>query len=205
MKIVTAILFGMILLCGNALAATQYSYTGSAFSFFNPNDNNNVFWPAGFVSGTFTVNAPLPGNLTGQDISGDLASYSFSANGGSVLTEANSLVVAFDITTDAPGNITGWLIWISSPVTSPGDLVNVIELRNPDGDIVYEDAECAIVSQGACVGVNSNTGSRASSGVATGNFRQVAPAAPASVPAISLWGLGLLSLLLGAMGWARSR
>jgi hypothetical protein len=193
--------FAALSLCvitSGAWAATQYSYTGSPYTIFNPNDGSNVFFPAGSVSGTFSVGAPLAANLSGQDISGDVVSYSFSS-GAATLTDANSAVAAFDVTTDGAGSITGWLIFITTPVAAPGDLADLIAIRSASSNIVYKDGECASVSATACTSFISGTGSNAStSGGGPGAWAQVSPR---SVPALSpawLTGLALLLALFGA-------
>jgi hypothetical protein len=161
--------------------------------FFHPNDGSNVFFPAGSVSGTFSVGVPLAANLSGQDISGDVVSYSFSS-GAATLTDANSAVAAFEVTTDGAGSITGWLIFITTPVAAPGDLADLIEIRSASSDLVYKDGVCGSVSASACTSFTSGTGNNAStSGGGPGAWAQVSPrSVPTNWPCAApraVWGV----------------
>jgi hypothetical protein len=108
----------MAALCASAAQAATltYNYTGNEFTVaVSPQTTTN------FVSGSFTLPAALGDNLFNEAITP--STYSFS-DGLQTMTNANSAIEFFDISTGGSGQITGWYIY----------LYTVGEL---DNDIIY--------------------------------------------------------------------
>lgn len=88
-----------------AWADTTYTYTGNAFT--SCNGTYAPPGPCGEVTETFTVSAPLGDNLTQDDITSLITSFSVS-DGTVVLNQGDSLAATFIVSTDAAGNIVQW-------------------------------------------------------------------------------------------------
>jgi hypothetical protein len=101
---------GLILLCGlqSAARADVYTYTGNAFE--------NVTGPyttIDFVSGSFTLASALGNNLPLANVTP--LSYSFNDGVQTISSLIPPGDVTFQISTNASGNIDGWLINLENP------------------------------------------------------------------------------------------
>jgi hypothetical protein len=111
-----------------ALADTiTYTYTGQDFLYFNANGEPQVYTTSDFVSGDFTLSAPLADSLTSFTAI-DPLSFSFS-DGVDTITSANSSASAtIEVETNATGEITGWLIEVEAPGS-----IGVDQITTSDG------------------------------------------------------------------------
>jgi len=158
----------LLLVSGKAISdsevAYEYKYTGATFTAFSPADETNPFYPDGYITGSFTVEEPLPPNSTIELANFDWnPRYRFGGVGGTTLTNANSGLWDLEIATDSDGIPSGYHITITGRVESLDDPVDMIEidfgLNEFDWGHVLEDGGCYSVSLlGICTSVGfSNT------------------------------------------------
>ena len=108
--------------------AASFHYSGRHFT--------NVTFPYASddsVSGSFSLSAPLEPNRPASPITP--SSFSFS-DGIQILTNLNSTILAFEISTDASGNIEWWVIQlVANSCLSEGacGIVTVHTLVSGDG------------------------------------------------------------------------
>lgn len=99
-----------------SFATTIYTYTGNSFDLFLDNTP-----PAGAydtsmeVTGWFELLNPLPGSLTNSSVLGSVLDFSFY-DGRNTITSSNGSASAFNVTTDASGNIVVWQIDLNTPI-----------------------------------------------------------------------------------------
>ena len=97
----------------------SYVYTGGNYT--NVTDSATVagaYTTSMFVSGSFSLAAPLAANLSGANIDALLTSFTFN-DGRTTLTNTTSGVVFdFLLSTNAAGAITAWNIAINTPPSS---------------------------------------------------------------------------------------
>ena len=150
---------------GEALANFLYSYTGNSFTSFFPVGSSNVFYPSSNLELSFVVAAELPTNLSYQDVGASVLSYNFVGTGGVPLTESNSFIKTFNVSTDALGNIIpDWDLIIETPATVGEDLSFVRTRHRPSvgtQDLHYQDMVCTSDPEpdGKCNGSNFDSGS----------------------------------------------
>jgi hypothetical protein len=93
-----------------AMADTTYTYTGNDFTYAE-----GPFSTSDFVSGSFTVAAPLPDDLPYTNITSDLIGFSFSDVPGNfpfAFPGTAFLNSTFSVSTDSAGHIAQWDISI---------------------------------------------------------------------------------------------
>ena len=139
----------------------QYTYTGTPFTYFDPNNEENVFYPDSFVSGHFVVLEPLPADTPNPEFR--VLNYRFYARGGEMLTEDNSHILHFFLATDDKADIKFWILAILTNADL-GELVNVINSRfAPDQyygrDSATQDAICTRIWNGDCTNHETIVGS----------------------------------------------
>ncbi len=95
----------------SANAAVTYTYVGPNFNVLVPDASVSThFTTSDHITGTVTFSAPLAANLPLTSEIANLTDFTFSA-GPETLTKATAnFLTTFEISTDASGNITGWLI-----------------------------------------------------------------------------------------------
>jgi hypothetical protein len=91
----------LVAFASSADATVMYEYTGNPFTFVL-----SPYATSDFVSGSFTVNDPLPASSSVSPIP---LSFSFS-DGLQTLTDASVTASTFSFSTDAQGNFTGWFV-----------------------------------------------------------------------------------------------
>jgi hypothetical protein len=150
-----------------ARADVVYDYTGADFT-----SVTGPYTTSDSVTGSFTVASPLEDNLNLLIITP--VSFSFS-DGQQTLTNANA-ASEFHISTDAAGDVTGWII--------------SIELNHGGGAAILS-------TSGAGYGSQDEGESPTSSGFSytAGSFTEV-PATPSPVPEPQSWALMLTGLAL---------
>lgn len=121
-----------------AMADTTYTYTGKDFT-----SAGSPFSTSDFVSGSFTISAPLADDLSLDDIAGDLVSYSFS-DGVDTLTQTNSSTAVFDVSTDTNGLITQWHITL---LNAPLDTKEIYTISIPT--FTKDDGSAIGIGQGS--------------------------------------------------------
>jgi hypothetical protein len=121
-RVVAAALLVVGLSHGPANSAT-YTYTGNNF-----NSTTDTLEIAGAydlnmkISGSFTLASPLVADLFEQNIFADVLAFSFS-DGRNTLTSLNTnSVLSFQVSTDASGNITDWVINLQNEPMPPSGL-----------------------------------------------------------------------------------
>jgi hypothetical protein len=88
------------------MADTIYTYTGDPFTNFS---SPSLFTTSDFVSGSFTLSAPLAANLSDYTITPTSFDFSDGVQTATLAdVEAGDWSIA--VSTDANGNITGWVI-----------------------------------------------------------------------------------------------
>lgn len=143
--------------------ATTYSVVGTVYTTAFP-----AYTTAMLASGSFTTSSPFPANhsqgyATYQGSLAPITSWSFS-DGVNTFTEANS-GGRFDIVTDARGNISGFIVRLTSPKhpNLVGQSVNVFEVSSTG-------PKYALVANGAtCNAVDASKDGLCSSWSAVGN------------------------------------
>jgi PEP-CTERM motif len=168
-----------------------YTYTGLDFT-----HANQPFTTLENVTGTITFNAPLAANLTlnpGSNVSNVTpASFSFTA-GPETLTSDNfnpsPTFTQFQFSTDAQGNITGWIIDIG--------------LGGNGNFTIWNDAAAGELGDQAFVGAFFS-GPKDPSNPSGGNHTAGQFTLAAAVPEPSTWAMMILGFVgLGFMGFRR--
>lgn len=113
-RAVRVLLAGALLSLGLGPAAkagpvTTYTYTGPAFTEFSGTD---TCLPECYISGSFTVSSPLGDDLTADNITSLVTSFSFT-DGYATLNNANISSASFVIWTNGSGQITEWGILLT--------------------------------------------------------------------------------------------
>jgi hypothetical protein len=201
-------------------AAVTYTYTGPNYSHVVPFTSCTVGTCANFttsmnVQGSFTTSVPLPANLTSQDVSAQLLSYSFTDGLDTFTnTNPNSRIWFFSVSTDGFGRITLYAatiqVWISGTSPhQPSDRINIFAFTsnmvgNSTGthNIPCNSIATADVPD-TCV--QSGNDAAASSAAEFGNFASIiGPPLPA-VPALSVWAMAFLAAILASIAWSAMR
>lgn len=184
------------------VADAVYTYTGHNFD-----TAVGAYITLDKVTGTFTVANPLPANLSSSDISADVLSYSFS-DGVQTLTEANSAIVSFLVTTGPSGVLSEWSITVwETPITDMvGGTVRGIDANFNTGftnDFGFTGGSCLDVMGGVCVSADAPGGDygRIAGGIPeiAGFFGQETLDETVQIPVLDGWGLALLAL--GLLVW----
>lgn len=202
-RIVAGFALFAITLWSTPAAAATYQLTASPFT-----SSMLPFTTSMQVTGTFVTSAPVGANLTMQDISGLITSYSFT-DGVHTFTQSNSAFNSplngggFLVTTDPSGNITYVQFVVMSPVPphSVGGKLNYIAVG--DGVGGYDGMDCVVVQATVCSQVSFGaTAARAFSS----QFAVVTlvPAAPA-MPVVVFIALAGLVTWLGTRHLTRHR
>jgi len=191
---------------GEALANFLYSYTGNSFTSFFPVGSSNVFYPSSNLELSFVVAAELPTNLSYQDVGASVLSYNFVGTGGVPLTESNSFIKTFNVSTDALGNIIpDWDLIIETPATVGEDLSFVRTRHRPSvgtQDLHYQDMVCTSDPEpdGECNGSNFDSGSSQaanSSNPGTWTMQDLTPTYTVEGTVTGLTALGLVLQING--------
>lgn len=203
--------FAVLMLCLTAGVQAQplvtYILSGPNYS-----GASGVFDNTMTLSGSFTTASPLAANLSSQAVGALVTDYAFN-DGVNNYTPANSLVlydnpVFFSVSTDAAGNITGYLISLMSPLPPHTGIeaFNAFLINGSNitagagqtcGDVV--DQICRSLPPGASGNVTG-----AFPGVFTAQVTSSA-ATPVPVPVFSAWGIGVLAILLAFCGLLMTR
>ncbi len=89
-------------------ASTMYSYTGNGFSTVT-----GLYTGGDSVNGSFTTSVPLADDLSNATITP--ISYSFTDGVQTITNTTTNVTGSFqDISTDASGNIIGWMIYLTT-------------------------------------------------------------------------------------------
>ncbi|HET9796243.1 MAG TPA: hypothetical protein VFS34_17505 [Thermoanaerobaculia bacterium] len=128
------ILFSAVPLHG----AQTYTYTGQNFSSVTA-----PYTTAEKVTGSFTTAVALPRFMPLTDVSGSIASYSFS-DGVQSRTSANSFACDFSVATDGAGNVSAWFVYLTqAPHPALGDPEETMTLASASHDVVGSGAAVA--------------------------------------------------------------
>jgi hypothetical protein len=176
MKILSRLLLAAFAFSLSSLAAQAdvvYDYTGLdytvAFGSYTTSES---------VTGTFTLAAPLADNLNDAIIS----PVSFSISDGlQTITNANAATSAFTFSTDATGNLTNWVITLTTSNTGGG----AIDIDGPGSGTPGDQVEYQ----------NNSPNSSFAESIGSGTFTEVAPT-PSPVPEPQSWALMLTGLAL---------
>jgi hypothetical protein len=112
-----------------AMATSVYTYTGNDFDAFS--NAPGPYTTSDFVTGSFTVSAPLAANLQFSDNNVAPIAYHFT-DGVQTFTNNSGLTdVFFDFATDSKGNIIDWFVSLSdgpntNRIATSGDIVLTI-------------------------------------------------------------------------------
>jgi hypothetical protein len=183
-----------------ANASTVYTYTGN--NFLGIIDNTppaGTYTTSMSVTGSFTLQNPLPANSLVTDITANVLSFSFS-DGRNTITNLNATFATFQIGT-ALGNINSWFVnAMSAPIfTAVGDQHGAMTTLNEA--FIIDDAttiECTQFSI-ACTGTGLDEASILAN-AGTWSVSTSETPLPAALPLFAT-GLGALGLL----GWRRKR
>ncbi len=174
---------------------TVYTYTGDPYT-----SASSPYVLGGNLQGTLTLARPLPAFLPLTDISPAIAAVSFSDD-IETRTLADSFLCSFKVATDGLGQITQWQVVLRRFPYSPGDPQHAVDSSGQVGifgGIDYVGTGPAAVNP--CGGVALDPfASNGSPGVWTSDHR----VSILAVPALGPVGLGVLSVLLAALGTAR--
>lgn len=134
---------------GDMRASVTYTYVGNPFT-----SASGAYTTSMRVTGSFDTLIPLAPGLENRDVRASVLSYSF-ADGIQTLTDANSVLVSFRISTDSDGGITQWQITLwESPLTgSTGGTVRGIETNFDPGSVTdagFTGGTCLSVLNGQC-------------------------------------------------------
>lgn len=111
----------------NVSAAAIYSYAGNNFDTFV----ESPFPPGAYdntmsVTGSFTLGSFLAPNLSNQDITASVLSFSFN-DGRQTFTEASGLgVIAFVVSTSGSGDLTEWFIDLGTSSGQPRNTISTV-------------------------------------------------------------------------------
>ncbi len=195
MKRVFVLFLGLLLFSTSAWTGTyRYIYTGPFFTTVA-----GAYTTSNRLVAEFTTATPLSANLVNSDISGLVTSWNFN-DGVQVLNNGNSLfghpsVPRSYVSTDANGNIIGSRIWIfKAPLTTTLGQTQALILKHTTLDQAVLAGSCTNVSGGVCD--NWNVGPDNASANSLGFFWELLPPVTETVPALPIWGLGLLGLAL---------
>jgi cyclophilin family peptidyl-prolyl cis-trans isomerase len=122
LHLVAACAFASLIAVVSPASASVYTYDGKPFTSVVDGPNIDGSYTTSLeVDGSFSVNGSLQANLSNQDITGLVQTFSFKDGRGSI-TEANNddAKTQFFVSTDASGNITAWKINLSTPAPSAG-------------------------------------------------------------------------------------
>ena len=211
-------LTALLLTVAPAAFSATYTYTGNAFAIAT-----NSYTTSDFVFGEFTTAAPLAPNLSAQDISGLVLTWTFS-DGVTTLSQADGIFADFNlipgisVSTDGAGDIIEWSIFardvpLATAVSETNTLISTLNMPMAGvQDQGAEDAVCNTVdlvpnctSYGAGtpgLGVNFS-----SPGSWVTTLPPPPPAEPEAIPGLTGYALALtgISLLLLGMGRLRRR
>jgi hypothetical protein len=184
-----------------AHAVTVYTYTGNTFSLIqNETPPDGTYTTSMSVTGSFTLQNPLPANSLVTDITANVLSFSLS-DGRSTITDLNATFATFQIGT-ALGNINSWFVnAIFAPIyTAVGDQNVAITTRNQAPFIIdiASTIECTQFST-AC-DLNGLDEAIIQDNAGTWSVSTSETPLPAALPLFAT-GLGALGLL----GWRRKR
>jgi hypothetical protein len=107
-----------------------YTYTGNDFTNLFASGETQLFTKSDFISGEFTLSAPLADNLISLTAITP-ASFSFSNGVDTFYNTTPNLSPYFYIETNASGDITGWLIEIQQQIAGGG--YDFLETQNESG------------------------------------------------------------------------
>ncbi|MDR0225083.1 MAG: IPTL-CTERM sorting domain-containing protein [Burkholderiaceae bacterium] len=163
-------------------------------------------------SGSFTVATRLPASFSG-DVSAQLTGYSFSDGLNTYArTDPEVRIRAFNVTTDGTGAITSATItlqrWIDPASHFAGARISLAEFGVPGGAIQNNFmciAHDTVTDSCDLTLADSSSSSQAQGVALTWSSPPPVVVAPAAVPSTSVWGLALLSALLGMAGLATAR
>jgi hypothetical protein len=112
-------------------ADAVYTYTGTPYTFVvGPTYTTSMF-----VSGSFTLSSALADNLAPQTVISSLVTAFTFTDGVQTFTESPDINWAFDIGTDASGNINSWFICAGTEPGFGGPLPNFCSAFAPGGFI----------------------------------------------------------------------
>lgn len=112
---------------------TTYTYTGAPYT-----TASAPYTLGGNLTGTLTTANPLPPFLPLTDITGAIASFSFSDD-VTTRTNANSFFCSFQVATDGAGNITRWQISLRESPYTTGNPQHSIDSTGQPGPVQGND------------------------------------------------------------------
>ncbi len=153
-------LFILFSIFGTTVCASEYSFVSGEYSYiadFNQpcSAPSCVNYSSGMrVTGSFVTNSPLSPNLSNQDISGLLSSWTFSDGVHRISSsDQQSVIFSFTVDTDGGGNLTIASIYVQQWQQTPqsGAFFNLIEIiGNSPG--AFNAVECTHVAGSICGG-----------------------------------------------------
>ena len=134
-----ALLAGLAMFTLPMMADTIYTYTGNPLTFaIQPYTTSN------FLSGSFTVASPLANNLAGVTIAPLFFSF---GDGVQTIDSGNGTDDFFSFSTDANGNIVGWLLGLD--IVKNGEITREIFTSGYLGDGLDEGVLIGLTEVGA--------------------------------------------------------
>jgi hypothetical protein len=175
---------------------TEYFYTGEPFTYADP-----PYALGGRVTGDITVAGPLPPNLPLTDISLALEDFTF-ADGIQTRTPANTNVCAFQVATDAAGDISNWSLYLrEDPFPGAGNPVQSLDSNGPatasNNDLVGEGPAGPVPCDSIALSLYASSSN-------AGSWVTIRPVA-AAIPAVSPVGAVVLVVLLALAATAAVR
>jgi hypothetical protein len=202
-------------------AAVTYTYAGANYSHFIPFTSCTIGTCANFttsmnVQGSFTTSVPLAANLTFQDISAQLLSYSFTDGLDTFTnTDPNTRIWFFTVSTDGVGRISYYAVTIqvwksgTSP-HQPSDRISFLAFTSNQGgnSDVAHNIPCISISAAdtpdTCVQFSNDAATSNAAEIGNLAFIVGPPGVdpPAPVPALSVLAMAVLAATLAWIAWS---
>ena len=184
-------------------AVTVYTYTGNNFTTILSDDTppNGTYTTSMNVTGSFTLQNPLPANSLVTDITANVLSFSLS-DGRHTTTNLNATFATFQIGT-ALGNINSWFVNAidGAPIyTAVGDQQRAITTRNQAPFIIDIATTIECTQFSTTCDLNGLDEASIQDNAGTWSVSTSETPLPAALPLFAT-GLGALGLL----GWRRKR
>lgn len=190
-----------------AAAVYVYTYTGPTYTQVLPG-NGGPFTTSMRVSGSMTLDDPLPANMPGTVISGLVTAFSFSNGLETIDQDSATNIKSFAVATDGTGAITVYSVLLATHYPTPaaaGD--HRFDIRLSSGNVPQQSDslvwQCLNTFNGQCTGELEVESGRTLGGL--GVWVGSAVAGPIPEPStLALTLLGLVALALRGTASART-